>query len=380
MTQLLETDAPPVPHLTPAIRTRARQVEVGWFSALCGEDLEYLGVSDPRYASTFEHCSEIFRSTAEHGYRSILMPSGYAVGQEPLVFAGAMAVRHPNLQQLVALRMGEIHPPMLARHVATLDHILRGRLTVNIISSELPGEIISSDARYRRSEEVLQILRQCWTQDQIDFSGEFFKVKLPTTLPVRPYQKGGPLLYFGGISEPAREICAKYCDVFLMWPETKEQLAETMHDMSARAARHSRVIDFGLRIHVIVRETEAEARAYAQRLISKLDDATTARIRGQNQDFKYMGTQRQDALRAGTKDDYIEKHVWSGIGRVRAGCGSAIVGNPDQVYEKLQRYIDMGMRSFILSGYPHLEECDLFARHVLPRLDTCHLPEAQGKY
>lgn len=363
----------------PRIRTEEKAVEVGWFSALCGEDLEYLGEPSVKLTSTFEHCSNIFKTTERLGYQSILMPSGYVVGQEPLVFAGAMAVAAPKLQQLVALRMGEIHPPMLARHIATLDHILKGRLTVNIISSDLPGESISSEDRYARSEEVLQILQQCWTQDHIDFDGRFYKLKLKTTAPVTPYQKGGPLLYFGGISEPARETCAKYCDVFLMWPETEEQLSATMHDMSARAAKYGRIIDFGLRIHVIVRETEAEARAYAQKLISKLDDETTNRIRSATHDFKYAGTVRQDALRAASKDDYIEERVWSGIGRVRAGCGSAIVGDPDQVVAKLERYIDMGMRSFILSGYPHLQECDLFARYVLPRLRKTRLPVVQGK-
>lgn len=365
--------------VVPRIRTEQRVAEVGWFSALCGEDLEYLGVPDVKLTSTFEHCSAIFKKTEQLGYQSILMPSAYAVGQEPLVFAGAMAVAAPKLQQLVALRMGEIHPPMLARHIATLDHMLKGKLTVNIISSELPGETISPEDRYTRSEEVLQILRQAWTQDHIDFDGQFYKIKLATTKPVTPYQKGGPLLYFGGISEPAREVCAKYCDVFLMWPETEDKLAETMGDMSERAARHGRVIDFGLRIHVIVRETEEEARAFARRMISRLDDATTAKIRSNINDFKYEGTKRQDALRAASKDDYIEKHVWSGIGRVRAGCGSALVGDPDQIVEKLNRYLDMGMRSFILSGYPHLQECDLFAKYVLPRLKTANLPALQGR-
>jgi len=365
--------------IAPRIRTEARAVEVGWFSALCGEDLEYLGVPAPELASTFEHCSEIFKTAERLGYQSILMPSGYTVGQEPLVFAGAMAVAAPKIQQLVALRMGEIHPPMLARHVATLDHILKGRLTVNIISSDLAGERMEAGPRYARTDEVLQILHQCWRQDHVDFEGEFYKIKLATTKPVTPYQKGGPLLYFGGISEPARAVCAKHCDVYLMWPETEEKLAETMADMSDRAAAHGRVIDFGLRIHVIVRETEAEARAYAHKLISKLDDEKTNKIRANDHNFQYAGTLRQDELRNATTDDYIEENVWSGIGRVRAGCGSAIVGDPDQVVAKLNRYIDMGMRSFILSGYPHLKECDLFARYVLPRLKTTRLPVTQGK-
>jgi len=187
------------------------------------------------------------------------------------------------------------------------------------------------------------------------------------------------LLYFGGISPSAQALCARYCDVFLMWPETEDRLEATMLDLSRQAASHGRKIDFGLRIHVIVRETEDEARAAARRLISKLDAAKGLEIKRRAQDSQSAGVLRQDALRAASKDDYIEEHIWSGIGRARSGCGSAIVGNPDQVYAKMQRYIDMGMRAFILSGYPHLQECDLFAKYVLPRFDTGKLNVAQGR-
>jgi alkanesulfonate monooxygenase len=366
----------------PPIKIRSPEplVEVAWFSALCSDDCEYLGVADERYRSSFEHCSDIVTTADRLGYQNVLMPSSFQEGQEPLVFAGATAVLTRQIQHLVALRMGEIHPPMLARHVSTLDHLLKGRLTVNIISSDLAGQSESNEVRYRRSDEVVQILKQCWTRDSVDFQGRYYTLKLPRTAPVRPYQiNGGPLLYFGGISEPARELCAKHCDVFLMWPETEDRLAATMTEMSQRAAAHGRRIDFGLRIHVIVRETEAEARAWAQRLISRLDPAKGAEIKARAQDSKSAGVLRQDELRAASKDDYIEEHVWSGIGRARSGCASALVGSPEQILAKLRRYIDMGLRAFVLSGYPHKEECELFARYVLPGLKTCKLPVAQGR-
>jgi alkanesulfonate monooxygenase len=157
-------------------------------------------------------------------------------------------------------------------------------------------------------------------------------------------------------------------------------LAETMRGVADQAAAHDRKIDFGLRIHVIVRETESEAREAARKLVSKLDDAKGLEIKSRSQDAKSAGVQRQDALREAADDEgYIEEHIWSGIGRARSGCGSAIVGDPDQVYAKLQSYMDLGMRSFILSGYPHLEECDLFAKYVLPRMQTCRLNEVQGR-
>ncbi len=355
-------------------------VEVAWFSALCNEDCRYLGVLDDDLRSNYEHCGEIVRTADQLGYQNILLPSGYIVGQEPLEFASAIGPQTNQIQLLVAVRMGEIHPPMLGRAIATLDHLLRGRLTINIISSDLPGTKMESAERYRRSSEVIQILKQGWTGDRIKFDGEFYNIDLASA-PVAPYQQnGGPLLYFGGISPPAQALCAEHCDVFLMWPETEERLTETMRNMTRLAAEHDRVIDYGLRIHVVVRETEKEAHDAAMRLVSKLDDDRGQELKHRSQDSKSAGVQRQDALREGADEHgYIEPHVWSGIGRARSGCGSAIVGDPDQVYEKLQRYIQMGMRAFILSGYPHIEECELFAKHVLPRLKTCRLPEVYGR-
>lgn len=362
------------------IRTPARKVEMAWFSALCADDYEFLGVPDGKLRSSFEHCGNIVRTADRLGYQNVLLPSGFVVGQEPLPFAAAMAAQTKNINQLIAVRMGEVHPPMLARHLTTIDHIAEGRMTVNIISSDLPGERVDSEARYARSREVIEILRQCWTQEEIDYRGDFYNLQIPSTDAVKPYQQnGGPLLYFGGISPGAKALCAEHCDVFLMWPETEERLASTMQEMSTLAAGFGRKIDFGLRIHMIVRETEAEARAAAERLISKLDADKGEEIKNRSQDSKCEGVQRQDELRAGSEDDYIEDHVWSGVGRARSGCGSAIVGDPDQVYQKLQRYIDMGMRAFILSGYPHIEECELFAKYVLPRLDTTKLNIDQGR-
>jgi len=362
------------------IRSKDPKVEVSWFSALCSDDYEYLGVPDDKLRSSFAHCSDIMSTADEAGFQNILMPSSFQVGQEPIPFAAAMAVKTEQINQLIAVRMGEIHPPMLARHLSTIDHMLEGRLTVNIISSDLPGEKLDSALRYERADEVIRILKQCWTQDAVDFQGKHYKLTIPSTDPVRPYQQnGGPLLYFGGISPGAVDLCAKHCDVFLMWPETEDNLRATMESLSEKAVGYGRVIDFGLRIHVVVRETEAEAKAAARRLISKLDADAGAAIKARAQDSQSAGVKRQDALRENSEDDYIEEHVWSGIGRARSGCGSAIVGNPEQVHAKIQRYIDMGIRAFIFSGYPHRSECERFAELVLPKLDTCKLNEALNR-
>jgi alkanesulfonate monooxygenase len=363
------------------IRTESRQCEVAWFSALCSDDYEFLGVPDGKLRSSFEHCGELVRRADSHGFQNILLPSGWIVGQDALTFAAAMASQTEQINQLVALRMGEVWPPMLARAIATVDHIAKGRFCINIISSDMPGLKESSELRYERSSEIIQILQGLWnTNGPFEWKGKHYQFSLPNTDSAKPYQQnGGPLMYFGGISPPAQDLCAKHCDVFLMWPETEDRIAETIRVMSEKAAQYDRKIDFGFRTHVIVRETEAEARAAADRLISKLDMAKGQEIKHKSLDSMSAGVLRQDELRAQSKDLYIEDHLWSGVGLARSGCGSAIVGNPDQVLAKLNRYIDMGMRAFILSGYPHLDECDLFAKYVLPKLPTCRLNELQGR-
>jgi alkanesulfonate monooxygenase len=361
------------PHLTGA--------EVAWFAPLCSDDYQFLGVPDDRLKSTFAHTSDILLTADRLGYRNILCPSSYQVGQDTLTFAAGVAPMTEQINLLTAVRCGEVQPIMLARTLATLDHMLSGRLTVNIISSDMPGETLSSAGRYQRSREVIEILKQAWTQDHIDFSGEFYRLQVNTTDPVKPYQQnGGPLLYFGGYSDEGKALCAEHCDVYLMWPDSEEALAGHMRDLSDRAARFGRTIDFGLRIHMIVRETEAEARAYAERLVSKLDDGFGQQIRERALDARTLGVALQaQARERADSEGYLEPHVWTGIGRARSGCGAALVGDPDQVLAKIRRYMDMGIRAFIFSGYPHRDECEYFARLVLPHLETLSMPVVQGR-
>ena len=382
MSSMPPTSAAAAPRSAPAIRTTEPRVEVAWFSALCNDDYEYLGVPADDLRSSFEHCGTLVRTADALGYQNILLPSGWIPGQDPMAFAAAMAVQTKQISQLVAVRMGEVWPPMLARAIATVDHIAQGRLTINIISSDMPGLKESNEDRYARSSEIIQILQKLWTTDgPLEWKGRFYNFALPNCDPAKTFQQnGGPLLYFGGISPLAQELCAKHCDVFLMWPETEDRLAATMQGMSMMAAKHGRVIDYGLRIHMIVRETEAAARDAAKQLISKLDLEKGREIKARSMDAKSAGVLRQDELRARADADlFIEPHVWSGVGLARSGCGSALVGDPDQIVAKLNRYIEMGMRAFIFSGYPHREECELFAKHVLPRLRTCRLNEVQGR-
>ena len=355
-------------------------VEVSWFAALCSDDYEFLGVPDGNLRSSFAHCSSIVKEAEAQGFRNILCPSSYQVGQDTLSFVAGCAPITEKINMLAAVRCGEMQPIMLARTIATVDHMLEGRLTVNIISSDFPGEKEDSKLRYQRSREVVEILKQAWTQGEITYKGDVYNFEGLTTDPAAPYQTNGPLLYFGGYSPDALELCGQHCDVYLMWPEPKDALAQRMKDVNAVAERYGRTLDYGLRVHVIVRDTEAEAREYAQHIVSKLDDDQGKTIRDRALDATSLGVSHQAKNRElADMEGFVEPHLWTGVGRARSGCGAALVGSTDQVLSELEQYQKMGIRAFILSGYPHLDECRHFGSRVLPQLKTVQLNEAYGR-
>ncbi|MBX3495262.1 MAG: LLM class flavin-dependent oxidoreductase [Parvibaculum sp.] len=346
--------------------------EVSWFSALCDDDYEFMGEHDPALASSLDHCRDIVMRAEEGGFDNILLPSGYALGIDSIGFAGAVAPLLKRMQLLVAVRCGEMWPPQLARQLATLDHMLHGRLTVNIISSDLPGEALDSAPRYARTLEVMEILRTLLSGRHLSHKGEFYNLELDPPRIAGPHDRPPPF-YFGGLSDHARDVAARAADVFLMWPDRIENIRAMLDDMRQRATAHGRTLRFGYRVHVIVRETEAEARSAARRLMSKLDDAAGEAIRKKSLDATSFGVRRQAEMRDEADDEgFVEDNLWTGIGRARSGCGAAIVGDPDQVLKKIEAYRALGLDAFIFSGYPHAAECDLFARHVLPRID--HAP------
>jgi alkanesulfonate monooxygenase len=355
--------------------------EVSWFSALCSDDYAYLGVPDGSLRSSWEHCRDIVLEAEKQGFRNILAPSSYQVGQDTLSFVAGCAPLTKKINMLAAVRCGEMQPIMLARTIATLDHMMKGRLTINIISSDFPGEVAESRLRYQRSREVVEILRQAWTQDEINYEGEVYNFQNVPTGPAKPYQQnGGPLMYFGGYSPSALDLCGQHCDVYLMWPEPKEQLAQRMRDVNAVAEKYGRTLDYGLRVHMIVRDTEAEAKEYAEHLVSKLDDDYGKLIRDRAHDSISLGVAHQAKARElADKFGYVEPNMWTGVGRARSGCGAALVGSTDQVLSKIEEYQEMGIRAFIFSGYPHIDECVHFGKRVLPELKTVSLPEAYGR-
>jgi alkanesulfonate monooxygenase len=344
-------------------------MEISWFGALCDDDYEQLGVVQPALRSSWEHCSSIVRATEDSGFDNILLPSGYDLGIDTVSFASSIAPLTSRMKLLVAVRCGEVWVPQLARQLATLNQTLNGRLNINIISSEMPGESLNGPARYRRTTETMNALRTLMNGERLDVDGEFLQLHLDApricteTAPCPPF-------YFGGLSDEARETAAQDADVYLMWPDTEDEIAATMADVSQRATNYGRTMKFGYRVHVVVRDTEREAYAAAAHLISAVDSETGDAIRARSLDSTSIGVRRQAELReaAGT-DGFIEDNLWTGIGKARSGCGAAIVGTPTQVAEKIRRYHAMGIEAFILSGYPHLNEAQRFASTVLPLLE-----------
>lgn len=342
--------------------------EVAWFGSLCDDDYEFLGVADPTLRSSWEHCRDITLAAERGGFDNILLPSGYTLGIDATVFAAAIAPVLQRMKLLLALRMGEVWLPQLARQIATLDRVLEGRLTINIISSDMPGESMESEDRYRRTLEHMQGLRALLSGTHLELHGEFLDFDLDPPS-IATVSGNCPPFYFGGLSEPAREVAAAEADVYLLWPDTFDGIGSAVSDVNERAARHGRTLRHGLRTHVIVRETESEARAAADRLVSQLDPVIGEEIRKRSLDSGSTGVGRQSELRdLADADGYIDRHLWTGVGRGRSGCGIAVVGDPDQVVDTLRQYQRRGVDTFILSGYPHLAECELVSRYVLPAL------------
>lgn len=348
--------------------TGGSPTEYAWFGALCDDDYEFLGVPEPALRSSWSHCRDIVLRAERNGFDNVLLPSGYELGIDATAFASAIAVETSRIKLLLAVRLGELVVPQLARQIATLQQIAGGRLVVNAISSDLPGETMSGEDRYARTTESIRVLRALLQGRRVDFDGRFVSAHVdPPRIAVEaPHD---PMVYFGGLSEAAKECAAQSSDVYLMWPDTTDRMVEVMREMDSRAARFGRKLRYGWRSHVIVRDTEAQARTAAARLLSRLDAGTGAAIRSKSLDSRSAGVARQSELReSADADGYIERHLWTGVGRARSGAGIAIVGDPDQVAAKIREIRDAGVDTFILSGYPHLAECDIVGRRLLPGL------------
>jgi alkanesulfonate monooxygenase len=343
-------------------------LEVSWFAPACWGDTAKLGVFDPTRPASFAYNQRVIGLADRLGFRNVLIPSSYVPGMDPWMLAAALGPQTQATRLLPAVRVGEFDPPMFARAAKGLQEAMGGRLTINIISSDRAGESLSSEDRYRRTGEAMALLRSFWSDEHVAFEGEWWTYDL-STAPTRT--TAPPPMYFGGTSEPARAVAAEHADCYLMWIETVAATAELVADLRARAAAFGRTLRFGLRTHVIVRETEAAAREAAAELVRELDPDIGRRLKASSHDHQSEGVRRQDQLRAAAGDDgFVEEALWAGIGVARSGVGAAITGSVEQVVAKLRAYADLGIESFILSGDPLDEEAERVAELLLPRLDV----------
>ncbi|GAC1032716.1 FMNH2-dependent alkanesulfonate monooxygenase [Pseudomonas sp. No.21] len=346
--------------------------DVFWFLPTSG-DTRFLGRSESGRPATNAYMRQIAVAADQLGYDGVLIPTG-ASCLDPWVTAASLVPVTQRIKLLVALRTTLGNPTATARQAVSLDQASGGRLLLNVVpggdATELAadGVFLDHDARYAASDEFLTIWRRLLQGETVDFDGEHHKVRGAQNF-FPPLQKPYPPLYFGGSSVAAHELAAKHVDAYLSWGEPPAAVAEKIADVRARAAKHGRTVRFGVRLHVIVRETNEAAWAAADELISHLDDATIAAAQANYARMDSEGQRRMAALHQGRRDNLeVAPNLWAGVGLVRGGAGTALVGDPQTVAARLQEYAELGIESFVLSGYPHLEEAYRFAELVFPLL------------
>jgi alkanesulfonate monooxygenase len=351
-------------------------LDVFWFIPTHG-DSRYLGTSVGARTVNYDYMRQIAVAADTLGYDGVLLPTGRSC-EDPWVTASSLIGVTSNLKFLVAIRPGLSTPGLSVRMAATFDRLSNGRLLINVVTggdqAELEGDGLFADheKRYEVSDEFLRVWRSTLAGEGgdagFDFEGKHIKVKGSKTL-YPPLQKPYPPLYFGGSSEPAHELAAEQVDVYLTWGEPPAAVAEKIADIRARAAKRGRTIRFGIRLHVIVRETNEAAWRAAEELISHLDDDVIERAQKSFAKMDSVGQRRMAALHGGRRDKLeVSPNLWAGVGLVRGGAGTALVGDAQTVAARMREYADLGIDTFIMSGYPHLEESYRFAELVFPLL------------
>ncbi|MBV2135035.1 FMNH2-dependent alkanesulfonate monooxygenase [Pseudomonas sp. MAP12] len=347
-------------------------LDIFWFLPTSG-DTRYLGKSSSGRPATNEYLRQIAVTAESLGYDGLLIPTGSSC-LDPWVTAASLVPVTSRIKLLVALRTSVSGPTANARQAATLDQALKGRLLLNVVpggdAAELAAEgvYLNHDERYEAADEFLSVWRDLLQGKTVDFEGRHVNVKGAKNF-FPPVQKPYPPLYFGGSSKAAHELAAKHVDAYLTWGEPPAAVAEKIADVRERAKKYNRTVRFGVRLHVIVRETNEEAWAAAEKLISHLDDETIAKAQDNYAKMDSEGQRRMAALHGGRRDQLeVSPNLWAGVGLVRGGAGTALVGDPQTVAARLLEYVDLGVDSFVLSGYPHLEESIRFAELVFPLL------------
>ncbi len=355
-------------------------MQILWFLPTHG-DSRYLGTAEGARTVDLPYLQQIAGAADRLGYDGVLIPTGRSC-EDPWVVASSLIGATQRLKFLVAVRPGLHEPALAARMAATFDRLSGGRLLVNLVTggdrAELEGDGVFLDhaLRYEQSAEFIRIWREILarshTGESVDFDGRHLSVKGAKLL-FPPVQQPHPPVWFGGSSEAGHTLAAEQVDAYLTWGEPPAAVAQKIADVRARAAALGRTVRFGIRLHVIVRETDEAAWHAAESLISRVDDATVARAQAAFARMDSEGQRRMAALHAqgagrSRADLEIAPNLWAGVGLVRGGAGTALVGEPATVAARIEEYAALGIDSFIFSGYPHLEEAYRFADLVFPRL------------
>ena len=355
-------------------------MQIFWFLPTHG-DARYLGTSEGARPIDLAYLQQIAGAADNLGYEGVLIPTGRSC-EDPWVIASSLIGATKKLKFLVAVRPGLHQPSLAARMAATFDRLSGGRLLVNLVTggdqAELEGDGVYLDhaSRYEQSAEFIRIWREIIARSHdgqaFDYEGRHLSVKGAKLL-YPPVQKPYPPVWFGGSSAPAHELAAEQVDAYLTWGEPPAEVAKKIADVRVRAERKGRKVEFGIRLHVIVRETEDAAWKAAEELISRVDDETVIRAQAAFARMDSEGQRRMAALHAGgakrsRAELEIAPNLWAGVGLVRGGAGTALVGDPKTVAARIEEYAALGLDKFILSGYPHLEEAYRFAELVFPLL------------
>uniref|UniRef100_UPI002ED83D2D FMNH2-dependent alkanesulfonate monooxygenase n=1 Tax=Pseudothauera rhizosphaerae TaxID=2565932 RepID=UPI002ED83D2D len=347
-------------------------MNVFWFLPTHG-DGRYLGSAKEARVVDQAYLQQVAQAADNLGYGGVLIPTGRFC-EDSWIVASSLIPVTKRLKFLVALRPATISPTVAARQAATLDRLSGGRLLVNIVAGgdadDLAGDgiFLGHDERYDHADEFIEVWKRVLSGETVDFDGKHVQVKGARQL-FPPVQQPHPPLFFGGSSDRAHDTAAKHVELYLSWGEPPDEVARKFADVKKRAEKEGRQVRFGVRLHVIPRETEAEAWAAADRLISELDDETIA---GAQQTLGRMdseGQRRMRELHGGRRDKLeVSPNLWAGVGLVRGGAGTALVGDGKIIAERLKEYAAIGADTFVLSGYPHLEEAYRFAELVFPHL------------
>ncbi len=349
-------------------------MDIFWFIPLHG-DGRYLGTSKGARAVDHHYMQQIAQAADKLGYGGVLLPTGRSC-EDPWIAAASLIPVTQRLKFLVALRPSTLSPTVAARQAATFDRLSEGRLLINLVAGgdsgdlEADGTFLSHDERYEHAREFLDIWTRVLSGETVDFEGKHLKVKGAKQLfpsVQRPY----PPIYFGGSSDAAHELAAEKVELYLTWCEPPAEVEKKFDDIRKRAAKHGRKVKLGVRLHVIPRETNDEAWAAADDLIKHLDDDTIAKAQARMASMDSEGQRRMRALQgAGRSRSQLEvsPNLWAGVGLVRGGAGTALVGDGPTIAARLKEYEALGADTFVLSGYPHLEETYRFAELVFPHI------------